>query len=93
MGMALPLCAQQTWKVQCNGGPGVHFIDLPQAVAAASAGDTILVYHNTACPPNNTYTAPVIDKALRIVGFDTGAIPGSSSPSLCSLRGVVKTCA
>jgi hypothetical protein len=64
------LCSQQTWKVSCNGGPGVHFTDLPPAVAAASPGDEILVYYGpNTCPGGTYFNAPVIDKPLRISGF------------------------
>lgn len=34
---------QTTWIVDAAAGPGFHFTDLPPAIAAASAGDTILV--------------------------------------------------
>jgi len=37
------LSAQTTWIVNPGGGPGVHFTDLPAAVAAANDGDTIVV--------------------------------------------------
>ena len=78
--------AQQIWNVHCNGGPGVHFTDLPPAVAAASPGDEIRVYRDLAqvsCPiPNFAYTAPIIDKPLRIVGFTVGLVGGQNGVNL-----------
>jgi len=68
-GCSLP--AQQVWKVACGGGPGVHFTDLPPAVAAASPGDTILLIKGSAglpypaCQP--PYTATTISKGIHIV--------------------------
>jgi len=75
---ALP--AQQIWKVNCAGGPGVHFTDLPQAVAAAAPGDTVYVYFQTgSCTGGRPwYTAPTIDKPLRIVGFNLPGLPPGS---------------
>ena len=83
--------SQQTWKVQCNGGPGVNFTDLPQAVAAASPGDTILVYGTlTTCPGVSYYTAPIINKPLHIVGLNTFGAPGNSTPTFAILNGVIR---
>lgn len=51
-----------TWVVDANNGPGTHFTDLPQAVAAAQDGDTILVR-------SGTYAAfTVSNKGLTIRG-------------------------
>lgn len=80
--------AQQVWKVDCMGAPGSHFTDLPQAVAAAAPGDTILVYVTVPTGTCNTYTAPTIDKPLSIVGFGAGQnLPGSNIPSQARLQG------
>jgi len=43
LSLCTSVAAQSTWIVNPGGGPGVHFTDLPSAVAAASDGDTILV--------------------------------------------------
>src|SRR5262245_55337300 len=43
MSLATPLLAQRTWIVDAAGGAGVHFTDIPPAVAAASPGDRIEV--------------------------------------------------
>lgn len=56
------LAAQRTWIVDAAGGAGVHFTDLPPAVAAAADGDTILVR-----PAVTTYRAPIVTKGLSIV--------------------------
>ena len=40
---ALLLLLPQIWIVDAAGGPGVHFTDLPSAIAAAADGDTLLV--------------------------------------------------
>ena len=42
--VANALVAQHVWKVHNGSLPGADFTDLPQAVAAASPGDVILVY-------------------------------------------------
>jgi hypothetical protein len=83
------LVAQQVWKVDCSGSPGSHFTDLPAAVAAAVPGDTILVYTGMGTPPLGFqgYTAPTIDKPLRIVGFHVGAPPGTNEPTQVIMRG------
>lgn len=85
------LSAQQVWKVNCQGLPGVHFTDLPAAVAAASPGDEIWVYYDPQAPlcpgnPNGYYTAPIITKPLRIVGFGVG---GGSGPMTIGVRGQI----
>lgn len=70
---AQAMACQNVWKVCCQGGPGVHFLDLPQAVAAASPGDEIWVYYDVLGCPGNGYTSPVIDKPIRISGFFVSA--------------------
>lgn len=84
------LCAvapsQQVWTVNCNGGPGVHFVDLPQAVAAASAGDTIKIYYGfQGICIGQSYTAAVIDKPLNIYGFRATPSPTGPIPPLAVL--------
>ncbi|HEX5053083.1 MAG TPA: hypothetical protein VFZ65_15015 [Planctomycetota bacterium] len=81
------LVAQQTWLVNCQGLPGTDFLDIPPAVAAASAGDTILVYR-TCLSSGGAYTAATIDKPLRIVGID-GFAPssGGTGPGRAECRG------
>ena len=59
--LASPLCAQRTWIVDANNGPGTDFTDLPPALAAASSGDTLIVR------PGN-YQGGTTAKALRILG-------------------------
>ena len=68
--LAASLSGQQTWLVSCGGGPGVHFTDLPEAVAAAAPGDVIWVFGDAAwpCPAFQGYEAVVIDKPLTILG-------------------------
>ncbi|MFK7739835.1 MAG: hypothetical protein AB8H80_05880 [Planctomycetota bacterium] len=56
--------AQQTWTV----GPNGQFSDLPPAVAAASAGDTIMIEANV----NMTYTPTTIQKGLHLAGSGFG---------------------
>ncbi|MEM7201715.1 MAG: hypothetical protein AAF628_15710 [Planctomycetota bacterium] len=50
---------QTAWVVDAYGGAGAHFTDFPPAVAAAATGDTLIVRRGV-------YTAPVIDKGLRV---------------------------
>lgn len=65
------LVAQSTWVVDAAGGPGVHFLDLPSAVAAAADGDTILVH---AGPLGQGADAFTTSKGLTIVGVG-GDVP------------------
>ena len=90
LAVAGALGAQQTWKVNCSGAYGAHFTDLPPAVAAAAPGDTILVYGVVGGPCGAYYTAPTIDKALHIVGFQVGQPPGNNDPSQVRLRGTLQ---
>ena len=79
--------AQQIWRVNCSGGPGIDFTDLPPAVAAAAPGDEIWVYLDAACPVGwQGYTAPVIDRGVRIVGFNVAS--SSGPPSIAEIFGL-----
>jgi hypothetical protein len=80
--------AQQIWRVHHVPGPGVDFTDLPQAVAAAAPGDEIWVYWYNG-QTFHAFTAPVIDKPLRIVGFQVGSLPGTAGPTAAAIRGLV----
>lgn len=60
------LDAQQTWVVDRAGGPGSHFRTIEAAVAAAAAGDVVLVRSGT-----YSETALDIDKELHLVGEGT----------------------
>lgn len=64
---ASALVGQRTWVVHCTPGPGVDYPDIPPAVAAAAPGDTILVISDASCT-HLRFTAPVIDKPLRLIG-------------------------
>ncbi len=93
LGSSLSCClpAQQIWRVECAGGPGVDFTDLPQAVAAASPGDEIWVYRDYShpCPGWVGYTAPNIDKPLRIVGFSSNPwLPGVNMRGLVTVTAI-----
>ncbi|MEO6593258.1 MAG: hypothetical protein ABIP94_00735, partial [Planctomycetota bacterium] len=90
--LVLAMCAtgspaQQVWKVDCTGAPGSHFTDLPPAVAAAAPGDTILAYATVGGGCAAIYTAPVITKPLRIVGFFVGLAPGNNHPTQVQIVG------
>lgn len=61
---AASLAAQRTWVVDQVAGPGVDFTDIPPAVAAAAAGDRIVVRGSTLPPP--TYSSFVVTKSLDI---------------------------
>jgi hypothetical protein len=60
------ITAQRTWIVDALGGPGSHFKDLPPAIQAASAGDTVLLR------PGEYLPAP-ITLGLRLVA-ELGAV-------------------
>ncbi|MHC4944921.1 MAG: hypothetical protein ACYTG7_18050 [Planctomycetota bacterium] len=57
----------KTWIVDAAGGPGVDFTDIPPAIAAAEAGDLIIVR-------TGLYSAFTLDKGLTMTA-DTGANP------------------
>lgn len=61
---AASLAAQRTWIVDQVAGPGVDFTDIPPAVAAAAAGDRIVVRGSTPGAP--TYSSFVVGKPLDI---------------------------
>lgn len=61
---AASLAAQRTWVVDLVAGPGVDFTDIPPAVAAAAAGDRIVVRGSTVLAP--TYSSFVVGKSLDI---------------------------
>src|SRR5262249_6590447 len=60
--ISLVLLLPATWIADQSNGPGTNFTDLPQAVAAAASGDTIIVRAGTYTPFN------VSGKALTILG-------------------------
>jgi hypothetical protein len=60
--VSLVLLLPTTWIVDQSNGPGTNFTDLPQAVAAAASGDTIIVRAGSYTPFN------VTGKALTILG-------------------------
>jgi hypothetical protein len=85
--------AQSVWRVNIAGGPAAHFTDLPAAVLVAQPGDTILFWISASPSPPpgwSGYTAPVIDKPIRLVGLSTGSpsLPGISAKGL--IRGVIR---
>lgn len=78
-----PLCAllfilcqnasAKIWRVNNNLGIAADFTDLPAAVTAAAAGDTIMVEASA-----SSYSAPTLTKKLVIIGtgyFFTDATP------------------
>lgn len=85
--------AQHTWKVHCGGAYGAQFTDLPAAVAAAAAGDTILLYWavGTTCSATaSSYTGTVINKPLHIAGFTVGTPPGNNHPTQVGITGTLQ---
>jgi hypothetical protein len=62
---AAPLAGATTWIVDVNNGPGTDFTQITAAIAAVSAGDTLLVQPGQ-------YTGFALDKQLSIVGLGTG---------------------
>lgn len=73
---AAALLAQQTYLVNAGGGPGVHFASLPDAIAAAADGDTIVVQAG----PFGEGAEPFrTNKGLTIVG-QGGGVPIWTSP-------------
>ena len=82
------IAAQQTWRVHPNGGSGIHFTDLPAAVAAASAGDTIMLIGDNQWPIGFRYTCDVtIDKPLTIMSASPLGTPGYSTPGNIPMSG------
>jgi hypothetical protein len=87
-----PISAQSTWRVNVAGGPAAHFTDLPPAVAAAQPGDTILCWLAPSQAPQGWrgYTAPVIDKPIRLIGFTTFGPFVTGITSRVQINGVVR---
>lgn len=58
-----PIASAKTWYVDDDGGPGIAYIEIQQAVKAATDGDTIFVF-------NGTYYEfiTVHNKSLRLIG-------------------------
>jgi hypothetical protein len=69
----------QTWIVDDDGGAGVHFTDLPPAIAAAGAGDTLLVQ-------DGNYSSFSLTKPLKIVGY--GTVDARVTPDPVFLAGI-----
>ncbi|MDY6965908.1 MAG: NosD domain-containing protein, partial [Halobacteriota archaeon] len=61
----VPVAAATTWTVDDSGG--ADFTKIQDAVNAASAGDTIIVYSGT------YYENVIVDKQLTLRGVDTGS--------------------
>ena len=71
--------AQQTWVVDAQGGPGVHFTDLPAAVAAANRGDVVIV--RAYAPTTHVYQGASISAGITVVGQAT-APGGPAQPAI-----------
>jgi hypothetical protein len=69
--LALPatLPAQRTWVVSRAGGPGVDFVDLPPAIAAAAPGDRVVVLLG------ETYSPFVVDKGVHVEALQGAGVP------------------
>jgi len=65
------------WRVNNNLGIAADFTDLPTAVTAAAAGDTIMVEASAA-----SYSAPTLSKKLIIIG--TGYYLTETSPAIAN---------
>lgn len=81
------LTAQQAWVVNHAPGAVADFTDIPAAVAAAAPGDTIHVVYTSALDP--PYTAPTIDKPLKLVGL-AGVPSGGQGPNWTYMDGLLR---
>jgi hypothetical protein len=73
LALALPVAAQGSlYVVDDGGGPGVHFTDLPPAIAAAQAGDVIEVR-------DGVYSAFVLAEGLTLIGVGDARVRHGSS--------------
>ena len=61
---SIGVASANTWYVDTNGGPGINFTEIQEAVDVASNGDTIYVYAGEYC--ENV----VINKGLKLIGED-----------------------
>ena len=85
---ATSLVAQQEWRVHPAGGSGIHFTDLPAAVVAASAGDTILLIWDAQVPTGFHFSCDVlIDKPLTIASASPFGTPGVATPTNIPMTG------
>ena len=57
--LSIALLQSQVWIVDDAGGPGVDFTDLPQAVAAASQGDVLILR-------SGNYSGVLLDRGITI---------------------------
>jgi hypothetical protein len=85
--------AQQVWKVCSAPGSGADFATLSAAVAAASPGDTLWLYSWPGFLNSGVFAATLIDKPLRIVGFQVGGPTGNNIPTRATLTGHVEVAA
>lgn len=83
--LAASASAQATWVVDFERRPGWDFMDVPEAVAAASPGDRILVRYNS----TRVYAAPLIDKPLDLVALTvSGTFGRVALRGLLQIRGI-----
>ncbi|MCO6498619.1 MAG: hypothetical protein J5I50_13275 [Chitinophagaceae bacterium] len=74
------------WRVNNNLGINADFTDLPAAVSAAAAGDTIMVEASS-----SLYTAPTLTKKLIIIGtgyYFTDATPNPKTQANTNVSGL-----
>lgn len=74
--------AQNTWIVDAGASAAAHFTDLPQAVAAAQDGDTLLLR------PGRYSQTTIDNKALKVLGDPTAHVYGCEVKNLAANKSV-----
>jgi parallel beta-helix repeat protein len=70
----------KTWYVDDDGGPGIDFTTIQDAIDTATTEDTVFVY-------NGTYNENVIvDKLLFLIGIDMPTVDAGGSGSVITLE-------
>jgi hypothetical protein len=80
--LATASAAQNTWIVDAGASPAAHFTDLPQAVAAAQDGDTLLVR------PGRYSQTTIDNKELKVLGDPTAHVYGLEVKNLAAGKSV-----
>ncbi len=74
----------KTWYVDDDGGPGIDFTRIQDAVNAASNGDTIIVYNGT------YFENVVVNKQLTLKGIDMPSVDAGGDGNAITILQILK---